>query len=152
VITNEEIADEYVDLTSATGGRVETDFGKLNLLTDYIMERSDALPRVEEAPEELPALEILFQSYYADTATIKYATDGQKVIVIINGQIIGTTNEKEITITDLDRRIENEIMLVPINNDARGEASVIIVTSDGLGGTKNDLPVVIPKAPNTGGH
>jgi hypothetical protein len=116
------------------------------------MERSDALPRVEEIPEEVPALEILFQSYYADTATIKYATDGQKVIVIINGQIIGTTNEKEITITDLDRRIENEIMLVPINNDARGEASVIIVTSDGLGGTKNDLPVVIPKAPNTGGH
>ncbi len=152
VITNEEIADEYVDLTSATGGRVETDFGKLNLLTDYIMERSDALPRVEEIPEEVPALEILFQSYYADTATIRYATDGQKVIVIINGQIIGTTNEKEITITDLDRRIENEIMLVPINNDARGEASVITVASDGLGGAKNDLPVVIPKAPNTGGH
>ena len=152
VITNEEVADEYVDLTSATGGKIETDFGRLNLLTDYIMERSDALPRVEEIPEEVPALEILSESYYADTATVNYSTDGEKVIVIINGQIVGTATEKEIIVTSLDRRIDNEIILAPVSGEVRGEASKIVVPADGLGGTKNDLPVVIPKAPNTGGH
>ncbi|MBQ6487088.1 cutinase family protein [Candidatus Saccharibacteria bacterium] len=152
VITNEEVADEYVDLTSATGGKIETDFGKLNLLTDYIMERSDALPRVEEIPEEVPALEILSESYYADTATVNYSTDGEKVIVIINGQIVGTATEKEIIVTNLDRRIDNEIILAPVSGEVRGEASRIVVPADGLGGTKNDLMVVIPKAPSTGGH
>ena len=152
VITNEEVADEYVDLTSATGGKIETDFGKLNLLTDYIMERSDALPRVEEIPEEVPALEILSESYYADTATVDYSTDGEKVIVIINGQIVGTATEKEIIVTSLDRRIDNEIILAPVSGEVRGEASKTVVPADGLGETKNDLPVVIPKAPNTGGH
>lgn len=152
VITNEEIADEYADLTSATGGRVETDFGKLNLLTDYIMERSDALPRVEETPGELPALKISSESYALDTATVNYSTNGEKVIVIINGQIVGTTTEKEIIVTNLDRKIDNEIILVPVSGEVRGEANKIIVPADGLGGTKNDLPVVIPKAPSTGGR
>ena len=116
------------------------------------MERSDALPRVEEIPEEVPALEILSESYYADTATVNYSTNGEKVIVIINGQIVGTTTEKEIIVTSLDRKIDNEIILVPVSGEVRGEANKIIVPADGLGGIKNDLPVVIPKAPNTGGH
>ena len=147
IITNEDVASEYIDLANETGGKVVTDFNKLTLLTDYIINRNDSLPRVEEeSSEESPILNKISSSYYADTIAISFSTNGTGVVVVLNDYIVGITVEKEITISDLDRRIENEILLAPIDDGLRGDAVRIIIPPDGLGG------VAIPNAPNTGGH
>ena len=147
IITNEDVASEYTDLANETGGKVVTDFNKLTLLTDYIINRNDSLPRVEEeSSEESPILNKISSSYYADTIVISFSTNGTGVVVVLNDYIVGITAEKEITISDLDRRIENEILLAPIDDGLRGDAVRIIIPPDGLGG------VAIPNAPNTGGH
>jgi hypothetical protein len=143
----EDVASEYIDLANETGGKVVTDFDKLTLLTDYIINRNDSLPRVEEeSSEESPTLNIISSSYYADTIAISYSTNGTGVVVVLNDYIVGITAEKEIPISNLDRRIENEILLAPIDDGLRGDAVRIIIQPDGLGG------VAIPNAPNTGGH
>ena len=54
IITNGDTGEYYQGLATATDGRVVTNFDELSLLTDYIMERYDSLPRVEE---DVPTLD-----------------------------------------------------------------------------------------------
>ena len=142
VITRPEYESTYTELTSSTGGKVVTNFDELSLLTDYIMERFDSLPRVEEDVQDIikPKLKVLDVEELGDSKiSIKLETDGEKTIIIVNDSILGTTTEKEIIISELSKG--STIRLVPIKDGMRGEASEIRFEG---------ADPVIPLAPDTG--
>ncbi len=148
IITNESVAYEYENLANSTGGKVVTDFDELNLLTDYIMGRFDSLPRVEENAEiaAKPTLEITKSERISEKEIkIEFMATGEKTIVIVNGEILGLTNEKLITVSDIDS--DTEIMLVPVAEDLRGDGVLVTLTANNINDEKN---IFIPKAPNTG--
>ncbi len=143
IITNARYGDDYEELAAETDGKVVTNFDELSLLTDYIMERYDSLPRVEEDNElsERPVLEIREVENISETEVrVSFKTNGLKTLVILNDAILGWTIGEEITIGGLDSSRENIITLAPMNEDVRGESINI-----GL-----SLNVIPPKAPNTG--
>jgi hypothetical protein len=122
-----------------------------SLLTDRVIERFDSLPRVEESSEEIvvPPIHItdISNEDDLDSITIEFETDAEKVLVILNDTIYGSTTEKQITITDLDLTKENQLILTPISNSTRGEAVGIIIT-EGRGAVEDNEDYLL--APNTG--
>jgi hypothetical protein len=155
IITNSYYADNYSDLAAQTGGKVVTNFDELSLLTDYIMERYDSLPRVEEDDSAitLPTIKLKEVEPANDGVHIKFETDGIRTIVTLNDKILGVTEENEISIFGLDENVKNRISLIPLGEDIRGEG--IEIELDGCGndnnngGNSTDI-LGIPKAPNTG--
>ena len=117
------------------------------MLTDYIMERYDSLPRVEEGfREDLPMVEITEVTEVSNSETrIRFSSSGNKTIVIMNDEIVGVTEQNEITIKDLDNGIENQIVLVPITENLRGEGESVVI-----GQKAEKTSFLIPKVPNTG--
>lgn len=152
IITNPEYGSYYDDLARQTDGRVVTNFDDLNLLTDYIIERYDSLPRVEENnPLVLPKLEIEEIKNTGNKVQLRFKTTGTKTLIILNDTILGTTSDTEITIDKLNSSKNNVLKLVPLEDDVRGET--VEVKLDGFGGTSAEnitLKSVVPKAPNTG--
>ena len=145
IITNKENQEEYAGLAQQTDGAVETDFGKLNLLTDKIMQRMDSLPKVEEGETIVtPKLTLISQKETSGGVTLKFGSTGEKTLVIINDKILGTTDEDEIAIYNLDKRENNVVILVPIRGDIRGEPLTISLE-------KNE-ELFVPLTPNTGGY
>lgn len=179
IITTAEYSGAYTELAERTDGRVVTNFDELSLLTDYIMERYDSLPRVEEmdASElgELPTLEIENVDKTLDDVkvNIELNNGGLRTLVALNDAILGITEETEITITGLRDGTENNLTLVPLGANIRGEAVELNLSELGKGngtgseqekmrdstdessvkvnGINTFLPTV-PKAPNTGGY
>ena len=144
IITKNLVAGEYTELARETDGLVVTNFDELSLLTDYIIERYDYLPRVYETEEivERPSLEIKRSEFISEnTAKISFETTAEKTIVIVNDQILGTTTEKEITIEGIDSK-NCQIMLVPMDDEWRGDGVLVSLV--------NNVERVIPKTPNTG--
>lgn len=170
IITKSGYADYYTDLAARTDGKVVTNFDELSLLTDYIMERYDSLPRVEETePLELPTLEVEEVAAVYGGVRVKFKTSGTKTIVILNDAILGVTDENEITIESLDSAANNKLSLMPLNNDSRGESIEIDLSGYGAeihrendnsnNSEKIDIDntvimngseMILPKAPNTG--
>ena len=137
----------------------------LSVLTDIIMERYDSLPRVEEEFEDenyendLPVIsEVKVVRIADDSVKISFQNSGEATVVILNEAIVGTTYEKEITITGLRPEVENKIVLAPLSATRRGEGVEVElddVLGGGLGGAGDAIEadggeVIIPKAPNTG--
>ena len=151
IITNNAYTDDYVELATATDGKVVTNLDELNLLTDYIIERYDSLPRVEETtPVTKPTLEITSIEYPSDTeATITFTTTGARTMIVLNDTVLGTTEDTTITITDLDRSVENTILLIPLGDDIRGEAVEANIPAAEYGFTST-MTLTVPKAPNSG--
>ena len=143
IITNEYFGTEYERLASDTGGKVVTNFDELSLLTDYIMERYDSLPRVEEtATDKKPVLTVTNVEELSSTeAKISFDTDAEQVLVIVNDSVLGATSEHEITVSELRG---GEIMLVPLKNGVRGDGVKVE-----LGGYGFDN-IMVPLAPDTG--
>lgn len=157
IITESEYGDYYGDLAEATGGKVVTNFDELNLLTDYIMERYDSLPRVEESttPRELPVLTVEKIDFDKSEAVIHFDTTGLQTLVILNDAILGITNENTVVISGLNATMDNVVKLVPLGDDVRGE--MVEVRLDKIAGFDNksgdidfDNNLLVPKAPNTG--
>ncbi len=168
IITNSEEAATYAELSAQTGGKVVTNFDELSLLTDYIMERYDSLPRVEESPYGAAAPELQVKSVrWADgEVTVKIDTTGTRTLIVVDDAILGFTDETEFTITGVDE--STSVSLVPLSEDTRG-ATVRIrgLTRSGPGGglkAESDTisvdnqdanledydSMVVPKVPNTG--
>ena len=149
IITNSSHSGDYTELAEKTDGKVVTNFDDLSLLTDYIMERYDSLPRVEEMVDEsvvLPLLEILgTEQISSSEISVDFATDGEKTLVILNEMILGITNKTEIVLTDIDRTKENILTLVPILGDKRGEGETLELVLE-----ENVSSVFIPGVPDTG--
>ena len=141
IVTNDAHGEDYKLLASATDGKVVTNFDELSLLTDYILERYDSLPKVEEdySVVELPALTIGEVKSSNNSVEVKYSNSGSKVLVVLNDTILGQTESNTITIDKLNLSRQNILTLVPLGDDVRGEAVSTII---------NAFP--IPKAPNTG--
>ena len=168
IITNAEYEDHYLELANETDGKVVTNFDELSLLTDYIMERYDSLPRVEELEEvwEVPILMVDEVTYSGDSAIIKFHGNNSKTIVALNDAVLGTTTETNITIAGLDSRKRNKLTLVPLGSEIRGEPAEIELSGEIIENNNENslqskapeiaLPVVtvpkvtIPKAPKTG--
>ena len=164
IITSSEYGDYYNDLATQTDGLVVTNFDELSLLTDYIIERYDTLSRVEEGePVTQPSLEVKEVTAVEGGAKIKFETDGMRTLVILNDMILGVTEENEITISGLDSTMENNLRLVPLGDDMRGDS--VEVDLAGYGGiiersnntnssditvVLNGTEIILPKAPNTG--
>lgn len=123
IITDEKIAPLYQELAERTDGKVITNLGEAQLLTDYIMERYDSLPPVEESSEplNLPTLSIeAVEPLGAHSARVKYLTDASMAMVFLNDAYLGITNQIELTISDLDPEFDNVLILVPLSDELRG--------------------------------
>ncbi|MBR2840133.1 cutinase family protein [Candidatus Saccharibacteria bacterium] len=161
IITKPEVAGSYAELALETGGRVVTTVDDLTELTEYIMERYDSLPRVEEmavAETELPGLEVRSVMISDDKAKVEFTTTGARVLVVLNDALLGMVEVEGdtgiVTIGELDLAVSNTLLLVPLNEDVRGEGVEVM-----LNGNRGDTEVVsgselatplVPKAPNTG--
>ncbi|MBQ6414015.1 cutinase family protein [Candidatus Saccharibacteria bacterium] len=159
IITNALYGDAYEELAAATDGRVVTNFDELSLLTDYIMERYDSLPRVEESDYvgELPILTVNKVVPNGDEVKVTFETTGMRTLVILNDAILGATTENEVTIVDLDGEVINTLSLVPLGEDVRGESVKVVLNYSSdvegevmLNVVDNDIATTIPKTPNTG--
>lgn len=147
IVTNAKYGDAYENLAIETDGKVVTNFDELSLLTDYIMERYDSLPRVEENNElnERPILKDQKIENISETKIkISFETNGVKTLVILNDMILGWTTEKTIVVSGLDNSKENEITLVPVSETVRGEGIKINLSLTEL------KEINTPKTPNTG--
>ena len=118
VITTPKNVGSYSELTAETGGKAVTTADDLSELTDYIIERYDSLPRVEEAEvmAELPTLEVVAAQISDGEARVSFNTTGSRTMVVLNEAILGVTDETEIVITGLDASVDNKIMLVPLSD------------------------------------
>lgn len=143
IVTTKETVPEYQALATETDGKVVSDLGELNLLTDYIMERYDSLPRVEEdeAIYEDPQIEVLnTEQISTSEVKITFKNTGNRAVITLNDVILGITSENSIFVTGLDQTRANQIILSPLSSTTRGESVEI------------NLPAIIPKAPNTGAN
>ncbi|MBR3156922.1 cutinase family protein [Candidatus Saccharibacteria bacterium] len=151
IITNASYGDNYTELARQTDGKVVTNFDELNLLTDYIMERYDSLPRVEEtASSTLPVLTINEKMLNSDSINVKFSNTGAQTVVALNDKILGIIDETEITVGGLNLSRENVLTLVPLNADSRGEAVTIEISKQRKNASADSDNFFVPKAPNTG--
>lgn len=140
IITEPNIAPIYQPLAIATDGKVVSTTENFKLLTNFIMERFDSLPKVElSKPRALPTLQIDNFSQSSPTSTkITFTTTASKILVTLNDTILGFTTNNSITLTDLLPYQENIVGLTPISDSLRGETISIILPA-----------LTLPKAPNT---
>ena len=126
-----------------------SDFNKLNELTDFIIERFDSLPVVEEsdAPRpETPELTIT-DALQIEPGTVKitFETDGAKTVVALNDILLGTVTENTITITGIDEGKENLLALAPLGDDVRGETVMLDLAT--VGGKGGDIKPEVDSGP-----
>ena len=156
VITTPDILSGYTELALATGGMVATTVDDLSVLTDTILARFDSLPRVEELPvvddavildDELPELTVTAIDNNLDgSVTVRFVNSGVRVLVGLNNAMLGVVESDFVTISDLDRNLVNNLRLVPLSENRRGEA--VDVKIGAL--PSADAQVLIPRAPDTG--
>lgn len=150
IITDETIAEmnpEMGELAEATGGMVVTDFGNLNILTERIMDRYDSLPAVEEEADDsktLPVVENVEIIKNGGEIKIEFKNTGTKAIVILNDVILGVAENQSIAISDLNRSVANELVLVPVDDSRRGERVAVNIPAE------DSSDIVVPKTPDTG--
>lgn len=150
IITDETIAEmnpEMGELAEATGGMVVTDFGNLNILTERIMDRYDSLPAVEEEAGDsktLPVIENVEIIKNGSEIKIEFKNTGTKAIVILNDVILGVAENQSIAISDLNRSVANELVLVPVDDSRRGERVAVNIPAE------DSSDIVVPKTPDTG--
>ncbi len=144
IITTPEAVSDYQPLADETGGKVVTISDNLSLLTDSILTRSDSLPRVE-IPDGygarslgLPAISSYEVEDNSSSITIRLSGAIERLLVTMNDAWLGITEDKTIIIRDLDRTIDNTIVITPLSDTMRGEPIQI------------SLDMIIPKAPDTG--
>ena len=155
IITDAQYGEDYAALAEATDGRVVTNFDELSLLTDYIMERYDSLPRVEEmeAPVELPKIEVVSVIQESDgVVKIGFTNSGERAIVVLNDKILGMAEGSEVIISGLDASISNIVTLVPLGEDVRGEGVEVKLRVGGKGGVATSVEAEAVRAPNAGGR
>lgn len=146
-VVPDEIAGLYEDLAAATDGGVVSSVYELQNLTNVIIARYDSLPRVEEDISDVILPEILTASAtkISDSELeMKWNTNSEKVMVILNDYVLGMSEGNSIVISDVDFSVPNSVRLVPISGNRRG-ASVDVEIE-----TEKNVSLVIPLAPNTG--
>ncbi|MBR3228907.1 cutinase family protein [Candidatus Saccharibacteria bacterium] len=148
IITKPGVSSDYEELATATNGKVITNLNELNLLTDYIIEKYETLPPVEEGEGHRDFTLEIKEITHLENGDIKvsFENTGTQAVVVINDTVMGLTLENEITIGELDYEKENILTLSPLAKYYRGEPVNIILTE----ANNQNNEVLIPKAPNTG--
>ena len=136
--------DEYNELTTRTDGMVVGDVEGADAMIEFMMSRYDSLPLVEESDAviELPKLMVNNVVVEGDIVRVQFDNTGSKVLVILNEGIVGVVDGGEIVISGIDYGIRNQLVLVPLGDDVRGEGVAIELEKTTIN--------FIPKAPNTG--
>ncbi|MDO4742362.1 MAG: cutinase family protein [Candidatus Saccharibacteria bacterium] len=150
-------------LAELTGGRTAHNGEELDGTISQIIERFDALPRVEESEEEEaePELKVLnVEDNGNETVKFFLENSGDRAIVLINDVLAGFTDDTVIEVSGLNRSVKNSVSFVAVKNDRRGRGCEIIIEpkvsddtlDDSASHTEADeeKEVFIPKAPNTG--
>jgi len=140
IITPANMIEDYLELANATGGEVVNSSSDLSILTNQIISRYNALPRVEDfdvTDTTLPTISNLSWARTADDG-VKINFSGQ-AIVALNDMVLGIA-EDNIIIGGIDFSRENNIRLVPIADNLRGMSTEI----------KLDLGRGSLKVPNSG--
>lgn len=165
IITPEENLSFYENLALATDGKVTASTDDLAILTDEIITRYDSLPRVTEMTEFdeiLPEIsDISWEKISKNEVRISFSNTGKYAVVALNDAILGLTESGSITLTDLDLSQENDIVLIPLSDTARGRSADVVVgiSQDGITNGSGFLDIegdkiingdALPKAPNTG--
>lgn len=128
----------YESLAEATDGKVVTNFNELSLLTDYIMERYDSLPRVEEREKlaQIPSITVKGVTQNdSGQVVIDFEETGGRVLVALNGYILGVVDGKSVVIEGVDLQAENTFTLASVSKGYRGEP--VEVKLDGYGGSED---------------
>ena len=154
IITLPGLAETYRELAEKTDGKVVTDLGELELLTNYILERDDNLPPVEENSEHVTYTIEITDTIRQDDGSflIKFENSGAQALVVLNDTIMGITDQNELIISELNGEVENVLALVPLAEEARGEAVEVKLVMDNNNNTAREANegMILPKAPNTG--
>lgn len=155
IITTDKNLESYQSLAAATDGKVVSTADDLSILTNNIIERFDSLPRVEESSLGIglaPRLSIdNVEPSSSSEVKISFTTSGEQTIVVLNEAILGITDQQEIVLTDLDPAISNNLSLIPLNSNRRGEAVSVNLELPSSNNTVYLTPTQpLPKAPNTG--
>lgn len=144
IITTSDLVDSYQELADATDGKVVTISDNLSLLTDEIIARTDSLPRVEELDvfgttlPVAPELRILEIEDNDTEVKIHFQSTGVRTLVTLNDALLGMTDGDTVTIGELDRGMQNRIILTPLSSEVNGESREVI------------LEEILPLVPNTG--
>lgn len=148
------VPEEYEELTRLTDGKAVSTVDDLSLVSEAVMARVDSLPRVVEELDErsLPTVEVTGQQDDGGAVTVdlEYRDGANSVIVTLNDAVLGVSRENKITVTGLDRGVLNELRLVAVSDERRGEAAVVSIPVLGKGAAHENVETVIPKTPNTG--
>ncbi len=120
---------DMIELAEATGGFVTSNYRNFDPLIEYVMERYDALPRVEEeaGEGEFPTIEVVDIIDDGNDVTLTLGGTATKAIVIANDTVLGISEDSSITIRDLDRDVNNTLRLVPANESLKGAAIDITI-------------------------
>lgn len=147
-----ESMTKFKNLTDLTGGITIGLNQSSALILDQILDRepegiipfsleeSETMSlEVEAVDDALPMIETIeVQEIDTSTVKIKFKNTGTRTFAALNDGILGIFEGEEITISGLNRRIENTIILSPLSETRRGRAVEIKIDR------------LLPKAPNTG--
>ena len=117
------------------------------------MDRYDSLPRGEETEllMERPMVEVVSSEKISDDEwQVEFKTNAEKVMVALNDWFLGMTEERSITVSNLDFSVENALTLVPVSGDVSGDSVGVVMGARNRGGAGIYAPRFLPKAPNTG--
>ena len=150
VITPSRYVGMYQSLATATGGMVASSASDLSIVTRDIMHRYDSLPRVEESfeiSETAPTISGANSEWIsADEVKITWDTNGKRTLIVLNDYPLGVAETNSVTLTEIDANASNNIRLIPLGENIKGEAVETKIGTEGRG----ELEIIIPKAPNTG--
>lgn len=133
VVTTPESVQSYTWLTTETGGRAVTTADDLTELSDYIIQRYDTLPRVEEEDTvaTLPILKVTSVEQNNGQVKVQFTNTGSRALVILNDAILGVTDGGEVVINEVDPTVENTVTLIPLGDDVKGEGVIVQLQGDG---------------------
>ena len=144
IITPANMIEDYLELANATGGEVVNSSSDLSILTNQIISRYDALPRVEDfdvSNDTLPGiLDFSWTRTADDGIKINFSSTGGRVLVVLNDAVLGIAEDGELIVSEINFSRENNIRLIPITNNLRGISMEI----------KLDLGQGSLKVPNSG--
>lgn len=153
-ITPDEVATNYSDLTTQTGGKIFSSITDMTTSTDTIIERP-YISIGETHFNDTPPATITNHSitYIDSSATINLSTNSTSAFFLsLDNAPLGITTNHTFTLTDLPA---NSILTItPINSGGRTGSPLILALSppspkDNINSPRNDV-VISPKTPNCG--
>lgn len=125
VLAPESYRSTYQGLTSSTYGSFFSLEEEIDLSTE-IVSNNLTIPTRTETPTAITNLAL--ESLSTNSVKLTFTTDAARVYVALNDTILGFTEANEITLIDLDRKVDNTITLVPYSATGfKGETTSSVI-------------------------